>query len=237
MTTNKDIHWETTGINGICRLSVATDIPVGHEMYIAGRAGETTYILGTRGDAGAWISTKGTWKRTITYPDTLDEQLLEAQENPRLLFPENQPQVFTPLEEAVNDLNSLAVDTDANEVSWLWKPEVTVYPEPLEVLSTHTFKYPFKQVTQTRANMACLLVNVNPDDIPTKWNATVVSSDQEDFDIQKEGTDCWYVSIFTDITKADGTNVPRGQFRKMVNPTASLVKTDVPNYVMKLWRV
>lgn len=229
-----EAEWEVTGLNGICRLAVAKNLQNGFEMSFTGSDAEE-YLNGiwTLGTVRMWIGSVGKWRRQIVWPEIDEQIMLDAQQDVDLLFPS---QAFTGLDQVFNDKQSVVYDFDNNTVEWDWDCSKVVYPFEDSTLNTYVFKYPFKQTVTETADIACFMLNCEPADVGTVWNVSVVSTDQEWFDVTKLGTECWYVSLFTDIEKSDGTVVPRGQFRKMSSESVTLKKTVSHNRVLRLYK-
>jgi len=225
----ENVNWLHTFTNNF-ELAVGENIPINTEMSFTGYVTDN-YLnqIWAPGNVRLWVPNGGKWQRKVSYPDA-DDSLIETFENDLdSFFP---PEAFTPLDEILNDKSSMEFDYSNNEVRWMWEGK-QIYPMVNNCINKYVFKYPFSQKVIEEGNLACLQFNSTFEE-SNRWNAKVVSTEVEDLTINKEGNECWFVSCFEDMVTDTNRIIYRGNFYKMSSSTVNLLKTNVPNSLIKI---
>jgi hypothetical protein len=216
---------------GLFRLAVRKGIPADSYMQFAGASG-SGFVNGIwkPGTVKAWFGTEGTWSRKFTYPESDQPLMEECEQDLSQLFP---AEAFCTLDHIYNDLTSVEFDYDANEVKWDWNPNQVLSPAVDGVLNNHVLKYPFVQTTKKPADIACLIVNADPQELHTIWSSAAVSTEVESVTVQAAAHDVWFVSLFTDMQTTEGKAIERGKFYR-ITKTIELQPTTERNLLVVL---
>lgn len=210
---------------------VSDQLDVGFEMSFPAAQGDVTRDIWVSHWARAWVPSGGLWQRTIQFTPE-DRQLIEQWvANPEWGFPRDFPGGISEFDKVSNDLDSLTVDYDAGELSWLWRPE-TLAEGWVDVMNAYAFRFPFKQRVLEPGWLGCLHVK-DSEYALYNWE---IEAHRNPTTIEKIGEDCWVSSLFADIPLTNGSVLARGRVYKLDSEGIELTESPSINRVLRIWK-